>query len=87
MTLLCTLCLPAAAAEGQHARRVLRRASEVLSANTGRQLQQTSGPTNCGDSPSCVAACYISGACAGGGAHAAYPDLAWGDWRMAFLLP
>ena len=67
--LLCTLCLPAAAAEGPQVRRILRNASGVLPAHAGRQLQQASGSADCGDSPSCLAACFMSGTCTGGGVH------------------
>jgi len=75
--LLATLRLPAAAAEGQPMRRVLRSSTEAqrsssveaLTAKAGRQLQQAPASVNCGNSPSCLAACFVSGTCSGGGAH------------------
>ncbi len=79
--LLCTLCLPAAVAEGQHTRRVLRSSTEAqqssgpeaMTAKAGRRLQQAPASVTCGNSPSCLAACFVSGTCSGGGAHCS-PD-------------
>ena len=64
-----TLCLPTAVADGQHVRRILRSGPGVLPANFGRQLQQAPSSLNCGNSPSCLAACFVSGTCSGGGAQ------------------